>query len=208
MPGAFKWYGSDWLNPCMLIYVPLSAALIVGWCRLMFARKDVLLYTLPAYMAVYLVWPFEQGSRFLTPMVPVLWVCLWAFIDKTRWRGQTRRLFLTLFFLGTLTSAVYWANDFAKARRWNSQWETIENLATSLTDLKGDIAYSSLPSPIRSMLSVALDKPVSDSPLEQARKSGAHYIVTTGQYDKMGQYHILERHGPFIIFEASPTKQL
>ncbi|MEO1994426.1 MAG: hypothetical protein ABGZ17_04040, partial [Planctomycetaceae bacterium] len=69
IPGMFKAYarGGHWLNINTGVYGVWLVLVVCGWWR--FARrKDVLALSLPLFFTAYVIWPFDQGPRFLMPM--------------------------------------------------------------------------------------------------------------------------------------------
>ena len=80
LPGMYKSYAKpgEWLNPNTILYVPLAIALLLGWWRQVARHREVLLWALPFYIALYVIWPFDQSTRFFMPMMPVFAVCLIA----------------------------------------------------------------------------------------------------------------------------------
>jgi hypothetical protein len=64
------WVKPGWTSPALLI-VPI---LIAGWWQgLRSEGRFGALYFL-CYMAILLLWPYDEGARFLLPAVPLLWV--------------------------------------------------------------------------------------------------------------------------------------
>ena len=79
VPGMFGAYGryGDWLNPSMIVYLPLFGLLALGWRRLAQQDADVLVLTFPLYFLLHVCWPSNQSGRYLAPMLPLLLTCLW-----------------------------------------------------------------------------------------------------------------------------------
>ena len=79
MPGMYKCFNhrGSWFNANMMVYVPLCVLIGLGWKRLFVATNDVLVLTLPWYMLVYVVWPYDQSTRYVAPMLPVWVASLW-----------------------------------------------------------------------------------------------------------------------------------
>ena len=183
IPGMFKVYGG-WLCPAMLLYLPLCAVLVVGWWTLLVKKADVLLCALPFYLLVYIVlWPYDQGTRFMTPMVGVLWAGVWTFVEHCRFRAHARKLFAVLLLLGGLTSACYLAVDVARAKRWDSQWATVEQITAAIDNPKGDIACYGLSSSIRAMLDLSMDKSLRTFSVEKGKTTEADYVITSSGVD-------------------------
>lgn len=77
---------ANWLHPMQLIYLPLAVWLLVGWWRLLRRSGDVYLWTLPFYVALHVIWPYQQGTRYMLPMLPMAVLVLVANLH-----GGTRR---------------------------------------------------------------------------------------------------------------------
>ena len=128
LPGAFKAYGG-WLNPIMLLYLPAAAAVAVGWRQLLRRQPSALLVACPFYVGLYIVWPHDQGTRFMTPLVPVLWAAIAATVSRSRWRAPIMRLSPWLVLACLATSAVYCIADRIEARRLARYAEMTEKMA-------------------------------------------------------------------------------
>jgi hypothetical protein len=128
IPGAFKVYGG-WLSPMMLLYLPVCAAVLIGWCRKLRSQPTALLLALPFYLGLYIVWPHDQGTRFMTPMVPVLWLCLLSFAFTSRWQSRARQFAPWLILATLATSVVYLAADRIDTRKLAPYWEITDAMA-------------------------------------------------------------------------------
>ncbi|QDT36125.1 hypothetical protein [Stratiformator vulcanicus] len=92
IPGLFKadndpsqWWGF----PLLCFYLVWAFCLSQGWWSLA-RRGDVFAWTLPPYLALHLIWPFDGGGRFMLPMIGLLAACwarsdiLWLLIPRYR----------------------------------------------------------------------------------------------------------------------------
>ena len=79
VPGMFKAYAPPfrWWNINMAVYVPLVCGLAWAWWNVSRDKRSALLLMFPCYLALYIVYPSDQGARYLLPLLPVLVVCLW-----------------------------------------------------------------------------------------------------------------------------------
>jgi hypothetical protein len=67
-----SWMKPGWVSPAMLV-VPV---VIAGWWQeLRAGDRFGALYFL-CYMGILLLWPYDEGARFLLPAVPLLWIYL------------------------------------------------------------------------------------------------------------------------------------
>jgi hypothetical protein len=78
MPGMFRSYAGrgKWLDVNMLVFAPITVALLIGWWAAVRRHRDVHLWALPFYVGLYISWPHDQTTRFFTPILPMLLVCL------------------------------------------------------------------------------------------------------------------------------------
>ncbi len=74
IPGMYKSYAKagEWWNINMLLYLPLVGIVGIGWYKFNKHHRDVLMTTLPWYVLLYIIWPYDQSTRFFTPIVPLL----------------------------------------------------------------------------------------------------------------------------------------
>ncbi len=112
VPGMYKAYAraGTWRDPNLLVYGPLAVAVLWGWLRLVRERRDVFAWLVPFYLGVYLVWPFDQGTRFFTPLWPLLAVCLLT-LTRGIHIAAVRRAGIGLVAAHLLVAAAYWQFD-------------------------------------------------------------------------------------------------
>jgi hypothetical protein len=145
VPGMYKAVArrGDWLNVNMLVYVPLAVAVMWGWCRLVRQRADIFAGLFPFYLALYIIWPYDQGARFFVPLAPLLAVSLGFLIRAGSVSdGAFKKPSLTLpartdsrlFGIGLavahlLVAIVYWQfDDRRNAVRYNADRESVQRL--------------------------------------------------------------------------------
>ena len=68
------WVKPGWVSPALLA-VPVLAA---GWWQELRATGRFGALYFVCYMGILLLWPYDEGARFLLPVVPLLWVYLLA----------------------------------------------------------------------------------------------------------------------------------
>lgn len=162
VPGMFKAYAGDrqWLHIDMFVYLAVFALVAVGWWRLIRYRREVLAATAPFYLALYAVWAFDADTRYLLPMLPLFFVCLWFAIEPF-----TRRALSVLAVLVVAHLAValgYWITvEIPRARSCNDEWALAAALAPDLKDGAAMVvATRHVPQCARLMLSFMIDRPV------------------------------------------------
>ena len=131
----------------------------VRW-RAFLRRRDVLLATLPFYVALYVVWPFDQGTRYLAPMLPVFVVSLWELLG-TGWSRRWRRPIVAFLLVAHLGVAVAGLWRDARLARFDDEWPRVEAIAEVLPPGQRDrVATAGLGLERTLMLQLALDRPV------------------------------------------------
>ncbi|MBW3539418.1 MAG: hypothetical protein KY476_04040 [Planctomycetes bacterium] len=163
IPCMFKAYGpaGDWWDWNTVLGLWMTAIVFWGWRRLAFERRDVLALTLPLYAGLYVLWPFDQGARYMVPMVPVLIACFWVALERIR---PMRVAFFGACLVAHLgASAGYWlVVDAPRAMADHRSWDTADALAAGISLDRGWVGAEDLPNALRSMLTVAIDRLVVD----------------------------------------------
>jgi hypothetical protein len=122
IPGMYKSTArtGEWLNPNMVVYVPVAIAVLWGWLRFFRERGDVFAGLFPFYLALYILWPFDQGARFFTPLVPLLVLCLLTLVRSAP-VIMVRRIGIGLATAHLLVAIGYWQfEDMPVAVRYNA----------------------------------------------------------------------------------------
>jgi hypothetical protein len=159
LPGMFKTYGraGQWLNPSMIIYIPLTCLIIYGWWKLLRRKPEVFGLMFPIYLLLYIIWPYDQGTRFLLPMLPLLWACLWMYLR--RFQIYRLRIITLLLLLHTLILIGYWQREIPDTRQWKQAWPLVEEIASIIGSQNGLAVYE-IPPNIRIMLKYEIDIPI------------------------------------------------
>lgn len=85
MRGVYAREGA-WGNPLNLVYLGFFAAVCAAWWRSAWrGPADALVWMAPPYLLLFVLSKYDQGTRYLVPLVPVLWFC--AFDGLRRWEG-------------------------------------------------------------------------------------------------------------------------
>lgn len=90
IPGMFKSYGppGDWLNPNMIAFLPLFSAVGWGWWLMSRRNQDVALLAVPFYFGLFVFWPYDQGTRYFLPLLPMMLLSLWALFRPLGTRAE------------------------------------------------------------------------------------------------------------------------
>jgi hypothetical protein len=162
VPGMFKAYAGhgQWLHIDILIYLAAFALVAVGWWRLMGRRRDVLGAAAPFYFALYVVWAFDADTRYLLPLLPLVFACLWFAIEPfPRWRLSALAMLLAAHLAVALG---YWTTvEIPRGRSCNDQWARVAALVPGVKDGTSlVVATHKVPQCARLMLSFLIDRPV------------------------------------------------
>jgi len=160
VPGMFKAYSEEgrWLDWNTLVYVPVFAIVITGWLAMARRCPDGLLLSLPAYLLVYALWPFDAGTRYLLPMLPVLVVSLWPWLERSRHPRTLLAALLVAHFAVTLGYTI--TREIPRARECDRQWPAAMALAAEMRAEPHPALARSVPECTALLLSFALDRPV------------------------------------------------
>jgi hypothetical protein len=109
LPFMFRAYSraGQWWNFTTLLYVAVTGVVLYGWLKLARRSTDVLVWTFPFYLGLYLVWGFDAGTRYMMPMLPVIWLSVGALVDHDHRRRLT--ILAVLLVLHLTTATIYCA---------------------------------------------------------------------------------------------------
>lgn len=161
VPGMFKAYGirGDWLNPNMLIYVPLFALFWIGWVKFLRRRSEVLAWTVPFYLALHTLWPYDQAGRFFLPLLPLLLACLWMALSPLR--AYQFRVAALLVAAHLAVSLGYWlGTDEPRARAEERRWPAVDHFVALIRSDYHPVAAAAALGDTWLFLNYALDRPV------------------------------------------------
>ena len=206
IPCMFKSYAraGEWGNPNTIVYVAWFGVIVIGWWHLAFRRRDIWALSFPFYFGLYVTWPCDQGARFMTPMVPLLMMCVVV--------GMTRSVFRRvhmpgIFLLAHLAAAAaYWAVvDMPRTIACNRHWPAIDRLAATIRTDPGTVAISDSLHREEVMLELAIDRPVRRLRPRQPVEESVDWLILSqkasanGQFvlrDTVGDYRLLSRSRP------------
>ena len=140
VPGMFGCYGraGDWLNPNLLVYLPLCLLLGVGWWKTVRERPDAYLLTFPLYFALHVYWPFNQSGRYFAPLIPLFLLCFWRALDvRPAWRLPLLRVLIVAHLAVALG---HWlVNDRPAAMRHAQDWEDLCRISEPIRASGGEV---------------------------------------------------------------------
>lgn len=180
IPGMYKSYAKpgDWFDINLLLYGSLSMALLLGWLRLARERNDVFVWVLPFYAGLYVVWPFDQATRFFTPLTPLLAVCL-IMAARSLQNVSVRRVGFGMVAIHLVVAAVYWRFDERpKALAIESERTGLARLSTAvpIRDWKAVVVAEDA-EPATIWTPHYLDRLVSIRPITEPLPAEANWLV-------------------------------
>ncbi len=206
IPGMFKAYArrGEWLNVNMAVYVPLAVVVLVGWVKWVRRTRDVFALALPFYLGLYVVWPFDQATRFTVPMLPVLLACIWSALE---WLSRYRVRIFRALLVGHLAAALgYWlVIDLPRAWGDQTQWPAVRQLATILRADPGPVLAAAVHPDTQWMLQFALDRRVWEQSSEAAVDVAIQWIVTTRPEAEFAGFVRCTRVGNYQVWRRGPS---
>jgi hypothetical protein len=104
------------------------------------------------------IWPFDQATRYLLPMLSVFWLALWTLLRRT---GRYRRTIMgVLLVLHLLVSAGYFAVEVAQARRDDRLWPAVDQMVQKIRAAPAPVLAVGFKGDQPEFLSFALDRRV------------------------------------------------
>ncbi len=177
VPGMFKAYNeTGWLDPNLLIYVPVCVGLAWAWWRLVRQTADPLLLGVPFYVLLHIVYPYEAGARFFVPLIPIFAASLADLVPT----NNRRRVFAGVAFCAAhmLIAIVYWlAYDDPRAAAEMRRGEEIATLSRQISPASRRVAAVALSDNEVLMLELQLDHPVAVRKAGTARP-GDDWVVS------------------------------
>jgi hypothetical protein len=200
IPGMYKSYShrGEWLNINMAIYVPWFGLMLLGWSRLVRRSQDVFALTIPFYLALYIVWPFDQATRFFVPMIPLLMTCLWLVVEPMK--EYRLRILAGMLALHGAVAIGYWvAVDAPRARNDHAHWAAIEQLASAIHGRESSVQTVQIRENPALMLQFALDRRVQEAQEDRAIPADVDYIIMPGDSAGLGDFTVQFTAGDFQL---------
>ncbi|HEY1922620.1 MAG TPA: hypothetical protein VGG44_07615 [Tepidisphaeraceae bacterium] len=180
VPGMWKAHAlaHDWHDPNTWIYLAICIPLAVGWWKLCKTTADPLVLTLPFYVALYIVYPFDSSTRFTVPMLPVLAASLW-FILRPLGNNRIPIFLLLIIFHGGVAIG-YWIDDAAHVRHRWQRWPAVAQIAAAIPPEAKTIALRGFAGDDWMFLMYLTDRPIAPESLGEPLSREADWIVTSG----------------------------
>jgi hypothetical protein len=201
VPGMFKVYGDkgEVFNPIMILYLLVFMIVIWGWWGIAWRKKDILCWTFPFYTLFYCMLAIDQGTRYMVPMVPVLWLGTWNFFE--RFKKQRRKWGVWLICLHLITAATYWGNDYIRGKRDSRSWATVKKLAAEVREETENGMLFSVPHEIKWMFVYEIDRiwpEINDLTKIPER---IRWIITEKNVLNAAEFQVKEEVNGFRLFE-------
>lgn len=203
VPGAFKVYGC-WLNPIMLLYIPLFTVICLGWLLAMRTRSDSLCFAFPLYLALYIVWPYDQGCRFMTPFVPLFWLIIVLFLLRFVGKQRLAQVLVPLLLLSILTSSIYLIKDFTYSRTLSQHYAHFDVIRRIVpTDQK--LGFRLASKDLSVMARLKLGKSMLNIRKSTEVPNNLRFMVVDTSSKIPTDFSIVHRSGPFLLLQRYPS---
>lgn len=138
VPGMFKTYSTNesWLHVTMIFYIPIFIGIMFAWFKQIRTKSDMLLWGLIPYVMLHVVYSkYDDGARFLTPMLPVLMLLIWWFFGL--YKSLQHWLILALFVAHAGVMIGLAIHEQPKLVAIENQWQTAAKCAQFIKDDPG-----------------------------------------------------------------------
>jgi 4-amino-4-deoxy-L-arabinose transferase-like glycosyltransferase len=132
IPGMWKTHSREheFLSVNNLIYAAVFIPVAIGWWRFCRETTDPFALSLPFFIALYIVYPYDSGTRFTVPVLAVLAGSIW-FLLKSQ-ADKRAAIFLVLIVIHTLVAIGFWLDDAAHVRRRYLRRPEMERVAAAI----------------------------------------------------------------------------
>lgn len=198
IPGMYKAYArtGDWLNVNVILYICTTTLLVFGWWRLVRGTIDPLLLAVPFYTGLYVVWPFDQGTRFMLPLLPVLCLSVWKLIEKYPLRD---RILMSLVAMHAAVAMGVWVRDIHK-HDWVDDWQALAVLTNQLEEPPEEIGVLANAEGPAEMVRVQLDENVEQYTESESIPDSVRWLVAAQNsvpgftaYRSQGRFYLMHR---------------
>jgi hypothetical protein len=179
LPGLWKTHAreGDWRDINTWIFLAACVPVAIGWWKLSKTTADPLALTFPFYVAIYAVYPFDSGTRFTVPMLPVLAASIWFVLSPLA--GKRGWIFLILVAAQAGVAIGFWLDDAAHVRRRWGQWTQMERVAAAIPPGANIIALRGSAGDDWMFLMYLSDRAVAPESMSQPVTSIADWMVTS-----------------------------
>lgn len=197
MPGLHKAPGRLW-NASFIAYILATMLVAYGWVRLAMRTRDPFVMALPFIAAFYVVWAFDQGTRYFLPLLPVLAASLYMVIEP--FARHRLSFFAVILFMHVVVTVPTWWMSLDDRAAWHGHWPTFEAFAERIEQEPGDIGFVTDDSDSCHMMSFAADRPVVEiDPDRMLPLESRWLIVGRDHAEQVLVYDVVLEHGDFVL---------
>lgn len=202
IPGMFKAYGGtgSWLDVNTVVYVAWLVVVVTGWWTLARRRFDILVLTVPFYIALYIPGASDQGARYLVPLTPVIMVCAWCGLRRLLAARQVVLAALLVAHVGV--GLVQWiAVDIPRARQADALWPAVDKMATAIGPNRETTGAFNLPRDYRLMLQVSLDRSIEEVDIRRPIAESIDWLVVWRGTSDVPGFVFAHEVGPCLLLQ-------
>jgi 4-amino-4-deoxy-L-arabinose transferase-like glycosyltransferase len=211
IPGMWKTHSREheFLSVNNLIYLAVFIPVAIGWWKFCRETNDPLAIALPFFIVLYIVYPYDSGTRFTVPVLAVLVGSIW-FLLKSR-ADKRAEVFLVLIVIHTLVAIGFWVDDAAHVRRRYERWPEIERVAAAIGPEAKEIALR-VDAPRGDIddrwmfLMWVTDRPVAPETVNDPIAPAADWIIATATEPIRAGFQTVSRMDDYQIEKRIPLK--
>jgi hypothetical protein len=132
LPGMWKTHSRehDFLDINNWIFAAVCIPIAIGWWRFCRETIDPFAISLPFFIALYIMYPYDSGTRFTVPVIPILAGSIWYLLKTLGDKRAT--IFLSLIAAHTVLSIGFWVVDAVRVRQRYQRWPEIQRVAAAI----------------------------------------------------------------------------
>jgi hypothetical protein len=211
IPGMWKTHSREheFLSVNNLIYVAVFIPVAVGWWKFCRETTDPLALALPFFIALYVVYPYDSGTRFTVPVLAVLAGSIW-FLLKSH-ADRRVEIFFVLIVIHALVAIGFWVDDAAHVRDRYRRWPEIERVAAVIPPqakviaLRVDAPRGDIDDRWMFLMCVT-DRPVAPETLKDPVAPAVDWIITTATEPIQAGFQPVARIDDYQIEKRIPLK--
>lgn len=211
IPGMWKTHSRehDFLDINNWIYAAAFVPVGIGWWKFCRNTADPFALSLPFFLTLYIVYPYDSGTRFTVPLFPILAGSLWFLLN--RYAINRAAIFLIFIIVHTFVSIGFWVIDAAHVRQRYQGWLEIARVAAAIpSDAKvialrvdaprGDIDDRWM------FLMWLTDRPVAPETLNQPIAPAVDWVITSPSEPVQSGFQSVGRVDDYQIERRIPLK--
>lgn len=159
IPGMSKAYADagHWFEVVVAVHLVFFILVAIGWWRWVCRDRDAFGVAIPVYMGAHAIFPFEQGTRYIMPLVAPLLASLWFAVGRLGGRRRGMFVILLLAHLGIAVGCWVFV-DAPMAKGYDRQWRAIDGIVAAIGKETETVALRGVPLEPYSMFMLAADR--------------------------------------------------